>query len=81
MSEIEFRVWLKKVWTVWDKTDLSYCQLDFPAGKIVSYSKFKECDLAVSSLKRNIAAFRGKLKIDDFFASLLFKAIVCYFIA
>ena len=37
-----------------------------PAGKMVSYSKFKECHLALSSLKRNIPAFLGKLKIDDF---------------
>ena len=32
---------------------------------MVTYSKFKECHLALSSLKRNIAAFLGKLEIDD----------------
>ena len=59
------RVCLKKVWVVWDKVDLSFCQVDFPACKMVTYSKFKECHLALSSLKRNIAAFLGKLKIDN----------------
>ena len=48
------------------QADLSFSQLDFPAGKMVTYSKFKECHLALSSLKRNIAAFLSKLKIDDF---------------
>ena len=48
-----------------DKTDLSFCQLNFPAGKVVSYSKFKECHLDLSSFKRNIAAFLGKLEIND----------------
>ena len=47
------------------QSQLILCQLDFPAGKMVSYSKFKECHLALSSLKRNIADFLGKLKIDD----------------
>ena len=47
------------------QSPLILCQLDFPAGKMVSYSKFKECHLALSSLKRNIADFLGKLKIDD----------------
>ena len=65
MSAIEFRVCLKKVWMVCDKTDLSFCQLDFPASKMVSYSKFKECHLDLSSFKRNIAAFLGKLEIND----------------
>ena len=32
---------------------------------MVTYSKFKECHLTLSSLKRNIAAFLGKLEIDD----------------
>ena len=64
---------LKKVWVVWDKGDLSFCQLDFPVGKMVTYSKFKECNVALSSFKRNIAAFLGKLKIDDLIASLLLK--------
>ena len=59
------RVCLKKVWVVWDKVDLSFCQVDFPACKMVTYSKFKECHLALSSLKRNIAAFLGKHEIDD----------------
>ena len=49
MSAIEFRVCLKKVWEVWDKNDLSFCQRDFPAFKMVSYSKFNECHLALSS--------------------------------
>ena len=49
MSAIEFRVCLKKVWVVWDKNDLSFCQRDFPAFKMVSYSKFNECHLALSS--------------------------------
>ena len=56
---------VKKVWVVWDKGNLSFFQLDFPAGKMVSYSKFKECHLALSSLKRNIAAFLSKIEIDD----------------
>ena len=56
---------LKKVWVVWDKADVSFCQLDFQAGKMLSYSKFKECHLALTSLKRNIAAFLGKLETDD----------------
>ena len=64
MSVIALRVYLKKVWTVWDKTELSFFQLDFPADKMVSYSKFKESHLALSSLKRNIAAFLDKLEID-----------------
>ena len=64
MSAIE--VCLKKVWVVWDKTDLSFSQLDFPAFKMVSYSKFKECHLALSSSKkRSRAAFLDKLEIDD----------------
>ena len=64
MSAIE--VCLKKVWVVWDKTDLSFSQLDFPAFKMVSYSKFKECHLALSSSKkRSRAAFLAKLEIDD----------------
>ena len=72
MSVIEFRVCLKKVWTVWDKTDLSFFQLDFPAGKMVSYSKFKECHLDLSSLKRS-AAFLDKLEIDDLSLNYFFK--------
>ena len=35
--------------------------MDFPAGKMVSYSKFKECHLDLSSLKR-CAAFLDKLE-------------------
>ena len=65
MSVIEFRVQLKKVWTVWDKTDLSFCQLDFPVGKMVSYSKFKECHLDLSSFKRS-AAFLDKLEMTTY---------------
>ena len=79
MSVIEFRVCLKKVWTVWDKTDLSFFQLDFPAGKMVSYSKFKECHLDLSSLKRS-AAFLDKLEIDDLSLNYFFKTMVCCFI-
>ena len=40
-------------------------QSRLPADKMVTHSKFKECHLALSSLKRNIAAFLGKLEIDD----------------
>ena len=79
MSVIEFRVCLKKVWTVWDKTDLSFCWLDFPAGKIVS-KQFKACHLDLSSLKRNIAAFLAKLETDALSRHYFFKTIVCCFI-
>ena len=79
MFVIEFRVQPKKGWTVWNKTDLSFCQLDFPAGKMVSYSKFKECHLDLSSLKRS-AAFLDKLEIDDLSLNYFFKTMVCCFI-
>ena len=73
------RVCLKKVCVVWDKTDLSFCQLDFPGGKMVSYSKVKECHLDLSSLKRS-AAFVDKLEIDDLSLNYFLKTIVCCFI-
>ena len=47
---------------------------------MVTYSKFKECHLALSSLKRNIAAFLGKLKIDNLSRHYFFKTMVCCFI-
>ena len=67
MSAIEFRVCLKKVWVVWDKTDLSFCQLDFPAFKTVSYSKYLRSVILLChpQKKRSPAAFLGKLEIDD----------------
>ena len=46
--------------------------MDFPACKIVSYSKFKECHLDLSSLKRS-AAFLDKLEIDDLSLNYFFK--------
>ena len=70
MSVREFRVCLKKVIGRYG-TKPTFCQLDFPAGKMVSYSKFEECHLALSSLKRTIKAFLGKLFL---------KTIVCCFI-
>ena len=76
MSAREFRVCLKKVIGRYDGQNrliLLLVGFSGPAGKMVSYSKFKECHLALSSLKGNIAAFLGKLEIDDLLSgSLLF---------
>ena len=46
---------------------------------MVSYSKFKECHLALSSLKRNIAAFLDKLEIDALLRHYFFITVVCCF--
>ena len=72
MSTIEFRVSKEGLDGMTDKTDLSFCQLNFPAGKMVSYSKFKECHLDLLSFKRNIAAFLGKLEINDLWRHFFF---------
>ena len=79
MSVIEFRVQLKKVWAVWDKTALSFCQLDFPAGKMVSYSKFKECHLDLSSLSV-VRLFQTNLKQTTYRLITFLKTMVCCFI-
>ena len=42
---IEFRVCPKEGLGGMGQNPIIKCQVDFPAGKIVSYSKFKECHL------------------------------------
>ena len=76
---IEFRVCPKEGLGGMGQNPIIKCQVDFPAGKIVSYSKFKECHLDLSSLKRS-AAFLDKLEIDDLSLNYFFKTMVCCFI-
>ena len=66
-----------------DKTDLSFCQLDFPVQP-VKWCRIQNLRSVILFChpfkKRNIAAFLGKLEKDDLWLHYFFKTMVCCFI-